>query len=380
MEKKLLSLLLTLTMLFSIAIPAFAAVKDTGFADVDAGAWYADAAVYCRENGLMGGTTSTTFDPSATMARSMLATVLYRAADAPQVSADNPFSDVAAGAWYTDAILWAQQEGILSGYGGGQFGPSDPVTREQIAAILWRDAGSPEVSANANFSDIATVSSFATTAVHWVYAEGIVTGKGNNRFDPQGNATRAEVATILMNYRQRSTPAPTPEPTPGGAPKVLVAYFSCTNTTKPLAESVADALSADLYEITPEVPYTSADLNYGNDSSRSSLEMNDPASRPAITGSVEGMDEYDIVFLGYPIWWGVSPKIISTFLEGYDFSGKTIVPFCTSGSSGLGSSATNLHDLTEGAEWLSGQRFSGGTSRVAMVEWVNGLGLDITAK
>lgn len=162
--------------------------------------------------------------------------------------------------------------------------------------------------------------------------------------------------------------------------KFLVTYFSATNTTKKLAEYLADGIDADLYEIVPEIPYTSADLNYGNSSSRTSIEMNDSNTRPAISGSVENMQQYDIVFIGYPIWWGEAPRIISTFLESYNFSGKTIVPFCTSGSSGIGSSAMHLHGLTEGAEWFAGQRFSGSASRDSVMEWVNSLGLDITAQ
>lgn len=158
--------------------------------------------------------------------------------------------------------------------------------------------------------------------------------------------------------------------------RVLIAYFSATNTTERIAEYLSDGLNADLYEIVPAVPYTSADLNYGDSSSRTSIEMNDPNSRPAISGSVANMEQYDIVFLGYPIWWGQAPRIISTFLESYDFSGKTIVPFCTSGSSGIGSSATNLHSLADSAQWLEGRRFSGSTSRDEALEWANGLGLD----
>lgn len=162
--------------------------------------------------------------------------------------------------------------------------------------------------------------------------------------------------------------------------RVLVAYFSATNTTEKLAGYLSDGLGADLYEIVPTVPYTSADLNYGDSNSRTSIEMNDPNARPEISGSVANMEQYDIVFIGYPIWWGQAPRIVSTFLESYDFSGKTIIPFCTSGSSGIGSSATNLHSLTSGANWLSGNRLDGGSSREEIVDWVNGLGLDVTAK
>lgn len=157
--------------------------------------------------------------------------------------------------------------------------------------------------------------------------------------------------------------------------KILVAYFSATNTTEGVAEQIADVLGADLYEITPEEPYTDDDLDYNDDSSRTTIEMNDPSARPAISGSVENMDEYGIVFLGYPIWWAEAPRIMSTFMESYDFSGKMIVPFCTSGGSGIGSSAEKLAELTEGAQWAAGERFSGSVSRDEIADWVNSLGL-----
>lgn len=164
------------------------------------------------------------------------------------------------------------------------------------------------------------------------------------------------------------------------AVKILVVYFSATNTTEGVAEQIADSLSADLYEIIAEQPYTDADLDYHDDNSRSTIEMNDPSARPAIFGSVENMEQYDIVFIGYPIWWGEAPRILNTFMENYDFSGKTIVPFCTSGGSGVGSSASNLEALTEGAEWISGTRLNGDSSHEAIAEWINGLGLDVTAQ
>ncbi|XCP87123.1 flavodoxin [Roseburia hominis] len=158
--------------------------------------------------------------------------------------------------------------------------------------------------------------------------------------------------------------------------KVLVAYFSATGTTQGVAEHIANGLNADIYEIVPEDPYTDADLDYNDNNSRTTIEMNDPDARPAISGSVENMEQYDIVFIGYPIWWGEAPRIVSTFVESYDFSGKTIVPFCTSGGSGTGSSATNLEQLTGGAEWLSGERLSGSDSQDTVMEWVNSLGLN----
>lgn len=159
--------------------------------------------------------------------------------------------------------------------------------------------------------------------------------------------------------------------------KVLVAYFSATHTTQGVAEHIANGLNAELYEIVQEEPYTDADLNYNDNNSRTTIEMNDPDVRPAISGSVEHMDQYDIVFIGYPIWWGEAPRILSTFVESYDFSGKTIVPFCTSGGSGVGSSATNLEQLTSGAQWLAGQRLNGSDSQDVVMEWINSLGLEL---
>lgn len=189
-----------------------------------------------------------------------------------------------------------------------------------------------------------------------------------NSSQPTENAT--------VNSETTATTQPSQEDTT----KVLVAYFSCTGTTKELAEYVSDGLDSDLYEITPVNPYTTDDLNYSNDDSRSTKEMNDPNSRPEISGSIANMEQYDIVFIGYPIWWGEAPRIVSTFVESYNFSGKTVIPFCTSSSSDIGSSGTMLEGLTSGATWLSGQRFGGGTTRDTMISWVNGLGLDVTAK
>lgn len=162
-----------------------------------------------------------------------------------------------------------------------------------------------------------------------------------------------------------------------GSGKVLVAYFSATNNTKGVAEHIADGIGADLYRIVPEDPYTDEDLDYNSSDSRTTIEMNDPDSRPAISGQVEDMAQYNVVFIGYPIWWGAAPRIISTFMESYDFSGKTIVPFCTSGSSGIGSSASDLEQLTNGATWLEGHRFNGGDSKETVMEWVNSLDLDL---
>lgn len=152
--------------------------------------------------------------------------------------------------------------------------------------------------------------------------------------------------------------------------KTLVVYFSCTGFTELVAEYITEALGADIYEIVPENPYTEADLAYYTNS-RADQEQNDPDARPAISGGVENMDIYDTIIIGYPIWHGQAPRIINTFLESYDFSGKTILPFCTSHSSGVGSSADNLHILCpDSTIWLDGRRFEAGTSKEIIEEWI----------
>ncbi len=139
-------------------------------------------------------------------------------------------------------------------------------------------------------------------------------------------------------------------------PKKLVAYFSAGGVTKKVAERLAAAAGADLFEIEPAVPYTVADLDWTNKKSRSSVEMNDPASRPEIARRLDSLEEYDTVFLGFPIWWYVAPTIINTFLESYDFAGKTIIPFATSGGSGLGKTVEVLKPLCDPtAKWLPGK-------------------------
>ena len=139
------------------------------------------------------------------------------------------------------------------------------------------------------------------------------------------------------------------------ANKVLVAVFSASGVTKLVGREIARISGGDFFEIVPAEKYTSADLNYMNSRSRSSVEMNDPSVRPEIANRVSDMDSYDTVIIGFPIWWGVAPRIIETFLESYDFGGKTIIPFCTSGGSGVGRSDTELHKNVSGdVKWGKG--------------------------
>ena len=155
----------------------------------------------------------------------------------------------------------------------------------------------------------------------------------------------------------------------------LVAYFSASGVTAKLAEKLAEAIGADIYEIQPAVPYTTEDLDWRNEQSRSSIEMKNPASRPEISGKRDNMDEYDTVFVGFPIWWYVAPTIINTFLESYDFTGKKIIPFATSGGSGMGATNENLKPSCPNAQLYQGQVFRDDMKLEELSAWVENLNL-----
>ena len=157
---------------------------------------------------------------------------------------------------------------------------------------------------------------------------------------------------------------------------ILVVYFSATGTTRGVAEKLAEGLSADLYEIVPEEPYTDADLNYNNSRSRTSIEMDDKTCRPAIAGELPDLTAYDTVLIGYPIWWGDAPRILSTFVESVDLTDKTLAVFFTSGSSGLGSSMRHLQEQAGAGTWMEGKRFTGRTTVEELVNWAKGLGIE----
>lgn len=160
---------------------------------------------------------------------------------------------------------------------------------------------------------------------------------------------------------------------PMGNQKILVVYFSATNTTEKIAKFVQNYTNADIFEIMPAVAYTSSDLNYNDSNSRTSKENRDDNCRPEIDGYIENMEQYGVIFLGYPIWHGNAPKVLYTFIEQYDFSGKTIIPFCTAASSGIGASATYLQNLTSGAIWLNGTRFLSSATELSVQTWVDGI-------
>lgn len=156
--------------------------------------------------------------------------------------------------------------------------------------------------------------------------------------------------------------------------KILVAYFSASGVTRAAAEKLAKAARADLFEIKPAQPYTKADLDWMDKQSRSSVEMRDPDSRPEIAETLKNAEDYDTVFVGFPIWWYVAPTIVSTFLESCDLSGKTLIPFATSGGSGLGKTEEILHKLAKGANWRNG-RLVNGMSQKDMEKWIAELNL-----
>lgn len=155
--------------------------------------------------------------------------------------------------------------------------------------------------------------------------------------------------------------------------KILVSYFSASGVTARAAQSLASAAGADLYEIVPAAPYTPADLNWNDKKSRSSVEMNDPASRPELKDHGAPIAEHDTILLGFPIWWYTAPRIISTFLESYDFSGKKVVLFATSGGSGLGNTAADLAPCCPGAEIRNGKLLNGRISETELRQWVESL-------
>ena len=160
------------------------------------------------------------------------------------------------------------------------------------------------------------------------------------------------------------------------ASHILVVYFSATGTTRGVAEKLAEGLSADLYEIVPEEPYTDTDLNYNDSKSRTSIETDDPACRPAIAGELPDLTGYDTILIGYPIWWGDVPRIVSNFVENADLTDKTLAVFFTSGSSGLGSSMKHLEEQAGAGTWLEGKRFTPRSTVEELAAWAASLGIE----
>lgn len=370
--RRIISLALALSMLLALNMTALAAA-DTGYADVDAGVWYADAVRYAREHGLMNGTSTTNFSPNEATNLAMVVTILHRDAGTPAAGGDAP---AGASGWYAGAVAWAVEQGFLADVNNTFEGA--PITREDMVTILWRYMGSPAGS-GADFADEAQISAYAAQAVDWAQANEIVNGKPGNLFDPKGSTTRAELAAILQRFltlKQQDSAAQPETPSASGG-NTLVVYFSASGSTEAVAGYIADALDADLFEIVPATPYTSADLNWTEPSSRVNAEHEDTSLRniELEANTVENWDSYDTVLIGYPIWWGIAAWPTDSFVKANDFTGKTVIPFCTSASSGLGESGRLLAELAGTGDWLEGQRFPSGVSQSEVQAWVQGLAL-----
>ena len=260
-------------------------------------------------------------------------------------------------------------------YYGDYIGPE---FTDVPAAGMWSMMAS---SADA-FTEAYTAAGGHSTIVH-LPEEGIT---GNDHFmfqdlnnDVIANHVEAWIqANVSPDGGSGTTVSnPTTAPTESEGGKTLVAYYSATGSTQAVAQTIADATGGDLFEIVPAEPYTSADLNWTDDDSRVSREHDDPALRNvALTAdTVDNWDDYDTVFIGYPIWWGIAAWPTDSFVKANDFTGKTVIPFCTSSSSGLGESGELLAQLAGTGDWLEGQRFRSGAGADDVTEWVNGLGL-----
>ena len=186
-----------------------------------------------------------------------------------------------------------------------------------------------------------------------------------------GGAESAEenAAETAAESSSEETTAEEPQTDTG----VLVVYFSATGTTRGVAEKIASVTGADLYEIKAAQEYTAEDLDWNDSDSRTTHEQNDPSVRPEIGSDPVSLEGYSTIYIGFPIWWGEEPRIMDTFVESYDFDGKTMIPFCTSSSSGIGMSGKNLESNAGSGKWLDGQRFSGSVSEDELRTWIEGL-------
>ena len=395
--KRIVSLLLSIVLALSLTLPAMAAEQ---YADVGGDEWFASAANALRERNIMNGVENNHFAPDRTFTRASLATVLYRMAGEPAVTGEDSFTDTEVGTWYSDAVLWASQNKIVNGIGGGLYGTNNPATQEELATMLWRDAGSYVVD-----SDEETgASAWAVNAVRWIKAEGLIHENGP-AFEPMKPASRAQVADIVYRYlllkekyadvdavsgatQKANEQSETQAGMAGG--KVLIAYFSRAgenysvgvidegNTAK-LAKEIAAQTGGDLFEIVPAIPYPDG---YEDTKTVATRERNNN-ERPAIKNTVENFDSYDAIFIGYPIWWGDLPMILHTFMESYDFTGKTVIPFNTHEGSGQSGTQGTIAAKLSGATVLQGfamqgrtaQRLTGSGMDATVKNWLDGLGL-----
>ena len=375
--KKLLSMLLITVIAFSVAVPGSAA--EGGYSDVSKTDWYYDAVQYMTGSGLMNGTGGGTFTPQGELTRAMLATVFYRMAGEPAVTGEDAFEDTAAGTWYSDAVLWASREKLVEGYGNGRFGTNDPVTQEQLVTILWRYAGEPAAKESA-----ADASPWAASAVAWARESKTVNESVGYTFAPRENASRAQIAAILSAYLTGQD----------SNASILIVYFAVAENSdvdavssasvvvdngeakgmsKFIADIIAERTGGELFSIRTENQYPGV----YNDLADYAKNEQDNGILPVITDKLENLDDYDVIFIGYPIWWYTMPQAMYSFFEEYDFSGKTIIPFDTHYGSGNGGTFRRIAELEPDAEVKEGlavHQNSVSSSRQTVVEWLEGLG------
>ena len=379
---RLWSLLLATAMAFSVAVST--AAVETGYDDVDSAAWYADAVRYMTNAGLMNGVGEGKFAPDGTFTRAQLATVLYRMAGSPAVTGTDSFFDTVDDVWYATAVTWAEQNSIVNGIGNGQFGPDRATTQEQLVTLLWRNAGEPESSADAD------ASGWAANAVGWARAEGLV-GRSELGFTPKADASRAQIAFIVSEYLKAKEPAQ--DSSTAVAKKALVVYFSAADNdgidavsaatvvahegkeygaAQLAAKFVGDYTGADVSAIVTEQSYPA---EYNAMAEMAKVQRDD-GEHPALTSRIESLADYDMVFLVYPVWWYTVPMPIYSLLDEYDFSGKTIIPIITHEGSGDGGTLSVLRAEEPNATVLDAftSRFGAVPTQKAYIEsWLDGL-------
>ncbi len=366
---------------FSVSLPV--SLATSAFSDVATNAWYANAANWCRENGVLSGTTNTTFSPDVAMTRAMLVTVLYRLAGSPEVTGEPAFTDTAPNAYYSKAVVWASASGMLSGYGNGRFGVNDPVTREQIATILWQYAGSPAAGSPSSFVDADHISAFAAPAVAWSQAEDIISGNDDNCFEPQAPTTRAEVAVILQRYLNGISGQDSPEPAPSQdaphvymtsdiSPSGLMAVYK-TLGTKATGEHVAVKLSTGepgsnylspglIKDLVQDVKGTIVECNTAYGGSRANTAMHyQVAADHGFTAiaDVDIMDEDGSMTL--PVTGGVrlTENYVGSHFANYDYF-VVLSHFKGHAMAGFGGAIKNISigiASSQGKSWIH----SGGT-------------------
>ncbi|MBR2593628.1 MAG: S-layer homology domain-containing protein [Firmicutes bacterium] len=388
------SMILSAAIMFSTAVSGFAA-SSGGYDDVKETDWYCSAVADMKEKGLMYGVSDTEFSPDGDLTRAMLVTIIYRMAGEPAVSGDDDFEDTKSGSWYSNAVLWASQKEVVAGYGNGNFGTNDPVTQEQLIAILWRYAGEPA----SETTETGSASSWAIKAVSWAKTNELI-DENSYEFAPKENASRAQIASILSKYLAEPAKTDTPEvqnpetDSPEKGSKALVAYFAVAENSdvdavssasrltdggetkgmdRFIGEIIAEKTKGDLFSIQTEEKF-SGEYNTLLDNAQ---EMKNNGEMPALSSHIENLDDYDVIFVGYPIWWGALPQVMESFFSEYDFSGKTIVPFCTHGGSGNSGTFSKIAELEPNADVKDGiainmDNVSG--SKQNILDWLDKLG------